>query len=275
MNRIIYIAGKNDIACNALDFLVNEFGYPKKNIKVICVSSDNGESTWQKSLRRTAEKNCVEIVPIHAAYDDSTALFISLEYDQIIRTSKFKTKSLYNIHFSKLPSYRGIGMAVWPLINGEKESGVTLHEIDDGIDTGRIIHQKTFQVPLTWTSRDLYQAFLDNGSILFKECISGLITGSYNAISQDIIDASYFSRLELDYSNIEINFNKTAYQVHNQIRAFIFPEYQLPVVCGRKVIKSEILNIRSTKKPGLLVRKDTSSACISTVDYDVRIVFAE
>jgi methionyl-tRNA formyltransferase len=166
-------------------------------------------------------------------------------------------------------------MAVWPLINGEKESGVTLHEIDDGIDTGKIISQIKFEVPLRWTARDLYQAFLDNGYVLFKENIGKLISGSYNAIAQDIVGASYYPRSALDYSNIVIDFNRTAWQVHNNIRAFIFPEYQLPAVFGKKIIRSEIQTVRSLKKPGEVVSEDSLGVCVATVDYDVRIWYAQ
>jgi methionyl-tRNA formyltransferase len=273
MVRNIYIAGKNDIACNALEYLVQSKGYVKHCIKAIPVKSDIGVRTWQKSLYETARENGVEIVGIESAYEDESALFISLEYDQIIRTKQFKTKSLYNIHFSNLPAYRGVGMAVWPLINGEKESGVTLHEINDGIDTGPIIAQIKFEIPLSWTSRDLYQAFLDNSYTLFKNNIDSLISGDFKTCAQDAIGASYFPRRLLDYSNIVIDFAKTAYQVHNQIRAFIFPEYQLPKAFGKFIIKSEIQDSYSTKKPGEIVCEDCNSICFSTLDYDVRIWF--
>ena len=77
----------------------------------------------------------------------------------------------------------------------------------------------------------------------------------------------------LDYSNMVIDFNRTAYQVHNQIRAFIFPEYQLPTLIGRKIRRSRITQHRSVTKPGSIEVVDYFSAFVSTVDYDVQVFF--
>lgn len=273
MKRNIIIAGKNDIACNALLYLVDELQYPLDRVKVVPTKGDVGKHTWQRSLRLTAEESHVECISLDECYKDESALFLSLEFDTIVHVDRFASKSLFNIHFSKLPSYRGVGMAVWPLLNGEKESGVTLHRIDKGIDTGDLVAQRAFAIPLDWTSRDLYQAFLDESYNLFKDWIERLIEGRIETRAQSIVDATYYSRKTLDYSNLVIDFNRTAYQVHNQIRAYIFPEYQLPILLGKKVKKSMITQRRSVEKPGHVEVVDSFSAFVSTVDYDVQVFF--
>jgi len=273
MKRTVYIAGKNDIACNALSYLVSCLKYPINHLKVVPVKGDTGKHTWQRSLILTAQELEVQCISLEDCYQDESALFLSLEFDRIVRVEKFMSKTLYNIHFSKLPAYRGVGMAIWPLLNGETESGVTLHRIDAGIDTGDILAQRIFEIPLDWTSRDLYQAFLDESFVLFKDTIEDLIADRIEARIQDAVGASYFSKKALDYSNITIDFNRTSYQVHNQIRAYIFPEYQLPVVGGRKVKRSSITNVRSVLPPGTIKEVDINKAYISTVDYDVKVSF--
>lgn len=52
----------------------------------------------------------------------------------------------FNLHFSKLPEYRGIHPVSWAIINGEKSTGVTVHKIDYGIDTGDIILQRDVEI---------------------------------------------------------------------------------------------------------------------------------
>lgn len=69
-------------------------------------------------------------------------IFISLEFDKIVNPDLFKDARLYNIHFSLLPSYKGMYTSAIPILNGEEMVGVTFHEIDKGIDTGNIIAQK-------------------------------------------------------------------------------------------------------------------------------------
>ena len=132
--------------------------------------------------------------------------------------------------------------SIHPILNGEKSSGVTLHKIDDGIDTGDIIDSIEFPIEIYDTSRNLYFKYLKYGTILFKKNIEKLITGDYNVRKQSYIESSYYSRHTIDFKNFNINLNKTSYDIHNQIRAYIFKEYQFPTVNGFKIVSSELSN---------------------------------
>lgn len=273
-SRHIYIAGKNDIACRALDYLIRGLRYPIDFVKVIPNPEEPERHTWQYSLSFTARSLGVEIVPISRAYNDPQALFISLEYSKIISPHLFASNSLYNIHFSKLPAYRGVGMAIWPILRGEMESGVTLHRIDAGIDSGEIVDQIVFDLPIEWTARDLYQAFLDNGFELFQRNINSLLDNSAISRSQPVVGASYFRRSLLDYSALQVDFRRTAYEVHNQIRAYSFWEYQLPIIAGRKVLRSALSDRHSSNSPGHVSFDSRNHGFVSTVDWDVELFFS-
>lgn len=236
------IAGKNNIAVNALCYLVNTLNYNKNNLFVILNRNDSGIDTWQKSLKKCAKELGVKILSLEDIYDIEDLYFISLEFDRIIRTSRFKTDKLFNIHFSNLPSYKGMYTSVMPLLNGEKIGGVTLHKIDDGIDTGEIIKQKFFDIDINDTARDLYFKYLNNGFELFKENIEKLLKNDFILEKQSVVNSTYYSKATLDFSNININLNKTSFEIHNQIRAFIFKEYQLPEIRGVKIKKSILTN---------------------------------
>lgn len=236
------IAGKNDIAVNALCYLVNTLNCNKNNLFVILNRNDSGIDTWQKSLKKCAKELGIKILSLEDIYYIEDLYFISLEFDRIIKTEKFKTKKLYNIHFSKLPAYKGMYTAIMPVLNGEKEAGVTLHEINNGIDTGGIIAQKTFEIEINDTSRDLYFKFLKNSYELFVENIESIINGNYKITPQSPVNSSYYSKKAIDFNNIQIDFNKTSFEIHNQIRAFIFKEYQLPEIRGVKIKKSILTN---------------------------------
>jgi methionyl-tRNA formyltransferase len=62
-----------------------------------------------------------------------------------------------NVHGSLLPKYAGARTLGWVIENGETESGVTVHVIDEGVDTGPIIHQRTFSLSPFETTRSLAQ----------------------------------------------------------------------------------------------------------------------
>ena len=80
----------------------------------------------------------------------SPDLNISVSYDQIIRKPLLESapRGFLNFHAGKLPFYRGRSVLNWALINGEKEIGLTAHYMDEGIDTGDIVLQKS--LPVSW-----------------------------------------------------------------------------------------------------------------------------
>lgn len=236
----ICIAGKNNIAVNALLYLLKE--YKNNEFLVVLNKNDTGKDNWQKSLKKCAIAKNIQIAALEEVYDIEDLIFISLEFDRIIRTEKFKTDKLYNIHFSNLPSYKGMYTSVMPILKGEKTGGVTLHKIDNGIDTGDIIAQKLFNIEINDTARDLYFKYLDNALSLFKENFDNLLTGTFTAKKQSEINSSYYSKKEIDFNNIVINLTKTSFEIHNQIRAFIFKEYQLPTINKYKITKTTLTN---------------------------------
>lgn len=239
MPHKICIAGKNNIAVNSLLYLINELNINKNNIIALPNKTDNGIDTWQKSFLKCALENDIKIYNLEDIYEINDLIFISLEFDRIIKTQKFKTKNLYNIHFSKLPKYKGMYTSVLPIINGESYSGVTLHKIDDGIDTGDIIAQKVFKISLNDTSRDLYFKYLKYSFKLFKENIENILSNSFTAKKQPFINSSYYSKKSINFTAINIDFNKTSYEIHNQIRAFCFKEYQYPQI-NKSFVKNSI-----------------------------------
>lgn len=269
-NTFVCIAGKNNVACDSLSFLVDSGMVPKEMI--MALPNSGKDVSWMKSLRNTARKNGVKLLDeISQLYKIRNLIFISLEYDKIIDVSRFASKELFNIHFSKLPAYKGCYTSAWPILNGEEESGVTLHVIDSGIDTGDSIDQIVFPVRINATARDLYFRYNSCAFELFKKNISSLLNKKYDSFAQPSRGGSYYSRHSLDFGNLHISLDGTAFQLHNRVRAFIFPEYQLPEVCGHRIIKSEITGRPSTKKTGSIVSENKKFIEIATIDYNVRL----
>lgn len=78
----------------------------------------------------------------------SCDLYVSMSFDQIFRKTILDSVpgGIINCHAGKLPFYRGRNVLNWVLINDEKEFGITVHHVDEGIDTGDIILQKVFPI---------------------------------------------------------------------------------------------------------------------------------
>ena len=162
-----------------------------------------------------------------------------MEYDKIINIKKFKSKNLFNLHFSLLPKYRGCHTNFMQIYNGEKFSGVTLHKIDKGIDTGAIIDQIRFKVRINDTAYKNYIRLMKFSTILFKKNLFNVLNDKYKLKRQKLSNGSYYSRKSINYRKIyKFNIKKFTINVHNKIRSLIFPPYQFPIVNGVKIVKS-------------------------------------
>ena len=196
-------------------------------------------------------------------------MFLSTEFDRIVVPTRFSSDRLYNIHFSLLPRYKGMYPSVMPILNGESETGVTLHVIRFGIDTGEIIAQQKIKIDSTMTSYDLYLALNRAGSKLVCDYISRLISGDYAVTIQSSIGSTYTPPSYIDYSNLKFQTRATAYQYQCQVRAFAFRPYQLLTFNGTPIVKCDITENFSTKKPGTILTNTSESFTVSTIDYDV------
>ena len=268
----ICIAGKNNIAVETLQYLLHKLKVDTKSLLIITNETDDGKDNWQKSLLKYANENKLQITTLEKVKKIEDLFLLSLEFDRIIPIEEFKSKKLYNIHFSLLPKYKGMYTSVMPILFNEQESGVSLHCIDCGIDTGDIIAQIKFDILHKDTSRDLYFKCIKNGIRLVKENLCNLLNGEYMSYKQEINTSSYFSKSDLDFSNILINLNQTAISIHNQLRAFNFIEYQQPKVFGITIINSSILDKRSCARPGTILYEDNNKLVLSTIDYNIKLV---
>ncbi|MFS2158957.1 formyltransferase family protein [Pseudomonas sp. Pseusp122] len=268
---MIIIAGKNSIAVHGLELALRHF--PAEQLAVVCNRNEPGADSWQRSLRQAAARWGVKEISLEAAYGLATQAFLSLEFDQLVVPSRFSIPNIFNIHFSRLPEYKGMFTSVWPILDGKEEAGVTLHHIEAGIDTGDIIDQQVFPIADWWTCRDLYLAFTQQATEVLDRCFLRLINNQVEGRPQPARGSSYFSKSSIDYSSLQINTKATAWECVTQIRAFAFREYQFLKWQGRPVVSATILPDKSRHKPGIVLAENEYHADVATIDYDVRLHF--
>lgn len=271
---LVCIAGKNDIAVNILQFLL-KYKQQGKKFKIACVlnKTENGKNSWQKSLKWYCRKNKVNIVSLNDVYNVKDMVFLSLEFDQIIKPELFLTTKLYNIHFSLLPKYKGMYTSIWPVYNGESETGVTLHYIDKGIDTGDIIDQVKIRIDESDTSYDVYKKCTEAGTFLLIKNIRNLIDGKINKrIKQNSYFSSYYSKNTIDFKNLSLDYQKTAWQIKRQVKAFCFRPYQFIKFKDMPIFNVEILEEKSQFRPGTIIEEQKSYFKIATIDYNVLLL---
>ena len=182
-------------------------------------------------------------------YKIKDLIFISIEYEDLIDINKFKTKELFNFHFSLLPKFRGCHTNFFQIYYGEKKSGVTLHKIDNGIDTGPILSNIEYKISVNDNAFKNYKRLMKTSFLLYKKNFVKIIKKKYKERNQNDKKSTYFSRNSIDYKEMKFfKVKKMNREIFNKLKAFIFPPFQLPVV-NQRLIK----NVKFIKKKYIFI----------------------
>lgn len=260
------IAGNNNIAVDSLYIAISLLD--KKKICVVLNKSDHLRNTWQKSLGFYAKKENIEIKVLEDLFEIEELIFISLQFDRIIKPKLFKTQRLFNIHFSLLPEYKGMYPSILPILHGKKYSGVTLHKIDKGIDTGDIIDQIKIDISGD-TSQELYFKYLEHGTNIIRKNFDNLLNNNNFHKQQSRFNSTYFSKTSFNFKDVEINPFQTAYQINQFIKALNFRIYQLSKFKGQEIYKGQITERKSIEKPGTIISENIKKIEIATIDFNI------
>ena len=123
-----------------------------------------------------------------------------------------------NVHASLLPKYRGAAPIQYAIIKGEKETGVTIMQMDVGMDTGDMLEKVSVSISENMTMGELREELMEKGAALLVKVLDDIQAGNHKPIKQNNDEATYASLLK---SNMEcIDWNKPALEVHNLIRGF-------------------------------------------------------
>jgi len=145
-------------------------------------------------------------------------IFVVVAYGKLIPGSIFDLPRFgtINLHPSLLPLYRGAAPVEWAIINGEKETGVTVQMINEALDAGDIVLQEKIQLSETITSGELYELVMPLGEELVLKSIELLSRGRDMLIPQDHSRATHCAKIDRDTARII--WNKASSDIHNLVR---------------------------------------------------------
>jgi methionyl-tRNA formyltransferase len=123
-----------------------------------------------------------------------------------------------NVHPTLLPAYRGYRSGPYILINGERQSGVTVHFLTTGMDQGSIIAQKAFDISPFDTTKSLFRKCREIEPALLYSVVEGLIAGRCDAHPQKEEQASVYSHVRTPEDS-HIDWNRPLKDLYNEIRA--------------------------------------------------------
>lgn len=227
--RIVFM-GTPDFAVGSLQALC-ESG--KHEILAVVTQPDRPKGRGNKLLQTPVKEYALEQgLTVYQPQKVKTPEFVELLHDLqpelivVAAFGQFLSKEILelpkygciNVHASLLPKYRGAAPIQYAIIKGEKESGVTIMQMDIGMDTGAMLDKVVVPIAENTTMGELHDALREQGAALLLEVIDKIAAGTAVAEPQDDAQATYATLL--DRSMEHIDWSKTAQEVHNLIRGF-------------------------------------------------------
>lgn len=123
-----------------------------------------------------------------------------------------------NVHASLLPRYRGAAPINWAIANGERETGVTIMQMDAGMDSGPMLVKRATEIGVDETAPELAERLAQLGAELLSETLPRIERGEIEPIPQDHSEASYAPMLKREDGLID--WRMTAREIANRVRAF-------------------------------------------------------
>ena len=205
--------------------------------------------------------------------DKQPDIIITCAYGQIIPEAllNYPKYGCINVHGSLLPKLRGGAPIHHAIINGEKETGITIMYMDKAMDSGDIISQKILPILPEDNLDTLYEKMSLLGANLLQETLPDIIAGKNNRIKQDekLVTFGYNITKEEE----KINFNNSSLKIHNQIRGLssIPGAYCYLDEKRLKIYASTLTNDKSKDTPGTISKIDKTGIYLSTKDNLLKI----
>jgi methionyl-tRNA formyltransferase len=152
-----------------------------------------------------------------------------------------------NLHASLLPKYRGAAPIQWAVANGETVTGATTMRIDQGLDTGDMLLQRSLPIAPDQTAEQLFPLLAESGAGLMRETLEGLEAGTIQPTPQDNAAASLAPILERE--DALVDFTRSAAAIYNRWRGFQPWPGAYTVFRGKKLTLHRLLPAGSTAAP--------------------------
>lgn len=223
----IIFMGTPDFAVTILDELISS-GH---NIQAVITQPDKPKGRGKRLLpppvKEYAIKHEIEVLQPQKIRDPEfieslrkydTEVFVVAAYGQILPESVLYMPKFgsVNVHGSLLPKYRGAAPIQRAIIDGEKVTGVTIMQMDKGLDTGGIILQKEIEIAPDDTSGSLYVKMANVGAVALIDALEQIKSGKAVIIKQDDTQASYAAMITKETARI--NWRDESEQIINLIR---------------------------------------------------------
>ena len=251
--NIIYM-GTPDFAVPTLKTLINS----KHNVIAVYTKEDKpkgrGYAVAQSPIKEVAIENNIPVYQPKTLKSEeefnkikelNADIIIVAAYGLILPKSILEQPKYgcVNLHGSILPKYRGAAPIQWAVLNGENVTGVTLMQMDIGLDTGDMLYKKEIQISENDKACDVHDKLSLLSSEMILESLEKIENNEFIPEKQDDSLSNYAKMLDKSLCNID--WNKSSQEVHNLVRGLNSWPIAVSQINGKRV------KIYSTKKSDL------------------------
>lgn len=280
----IVFMGTPDFAVGALEAII-EAGH---RVAAVVTQPDKPKGRG-KEIQMTPVKECAvahgipvfqpvkvkdaEAVDMLRSYDADifvVAAFGQILSEEILAMPKY---GCVNIHASLLPKYRGSAPIQWAIINGESVSGVTIMQMDRGIDTGDMLMKAEVAIGPRETGDSLHDKLAAAGAKLIVEALIKIENGDATPVKQNDDEASYAKMLQKSMGKID--WQKSAQELDRLIRGLISWPGAATVYRGKtlKIWKEETAHTDAgSAEPGTVVLVEKEAFYVQTGNGCLKIL---
>lgn len=276
--RVIFM-GTPSFAVPVLEKLIEE-----TNV-ILVVSQPDREKDRKGNIlptpiKKLAQENNIEVYQPTKIKEDyqkiislNPDIIITCAYGQIIPEVILNAPKLgcINVHGSLLPKLRGGAPIHHAIINGDKETGITIMYMDKLMDSGDIISQEKLEILENDTLDIVYEKMSQLGANLLIKTLPSIIEGTNQRIKQNDSDVTFGYNITKEEEKLD--FTKNSKDIHNRIRGLssIPGAYCILEDKRLKVYQSEITNTKTNKTPGEIIKIDKTGIYVSTNDFVIKL----
>ncbi len=250
---------------------------------VVTHADDPSEACWFHSVGELAREAGVPVIlpadvnspaSVEAIERAAPDLLFSFYFRQMIgrRLLALPRRGALNLHGSLLPRFRGRAPVNWVLIEGEKETGVTLHYMDEKPDHGDLVAQRAVAIERDDTALRLTRKLADAARVLLGEVYADLAAGTAPRVPQDHARATYYGGRRPEDGRID--WTQGAERVRNLIRAVTEPwPGAFTTLRSRRLFVwwAETAPGESDRVPGELYLDSRGAPSVATADGALRL----
>lgn len=279
--KIIFM-GTPDFAVPTLESLANK-GY---SIDLVITQQDKRRGRGKKLQHTPIKEKALELglevfQPDNVNDEESIEKIKSLNpdfivvvaYGQILKKEilDIPKHSCINVHASLLPKYRGAAPINWAIVDGEKETGVTIMEMEEGLDTGDMVLWKSIPIDSDDDAQIIHDKLSELGGATITDALEGIRDSKLSKVKQDHSLSSYASMLSKETGII--NWNESGENIKNLVRGLkpwpsAYTRYKEDTV---KIHSVDLVDKIKEGKIGEIVKVDQEGIYVNALDKTVVI----